>query len=91
MEERRLDGNATGGLLGEVFAFETTSARISCAGCGATGALGAQMLYATSIGTVLRCATCDNALIRAAREADDGKRLWLDLRGASYLQVEAPA
>jgi hypothetical protein len=88
MEERRLDGNAAGGLLGEVFAFETTSARISCAGCGATGPLGAQMLYATSIGAVLRCATCDNPLIRVAREADDG-RLWLDLTGARYLQIEA--
>jgi len=90
MEERRLDGNAAGGLLGEVFAFEATSARISCAACGATGTLGAQMLYATGVGAVLRCATCDNPLIRAARQDGTNGRLWLDLRGASYLQVEAP-
>ena len=91
MEEQRLDGNAAGGLLGEVFAFEASSARISCAGCGATGAVGDQMLYATEIGTVLRCAECDNPLIRAARQDDANGRLWLDLRGATYLQVESPA
>ena len=90
MERRRLDGNAAGGLLGEVFAFETTSATISCAACGATGSLGAQMLYVTPIGTVLRCATCDNPLIRVAREAE-GRRLWLDLKGATYLQIEDSA
>src|SRR5262249_18092508 len=28
-----LDGNAAGGLLREVFAFEATAARITCAGC----------------------------------------------------------
>jgi hypothetical protein len=91
MEELRLDGNAAGGLLGEVFAFEMTSARISCAGCGATGALGDQMLYATSIGTVLRCATCDNPLIRVAREVDERGRLWLDLKGSNYIQIENTA
>ena len=31
----RLDGNAVGGLLGEVFAWETTAARGTCAACGA--------------------------------------------------------
>lgn len=91
MEERRLDGNAAGGLLGEVFAFETTSATISCAGCGATGALGAQIVYATEIGTILRCAACDNALVRATREAGEGGRLLLDLKGARYLQIDATA
>lgn len=88
MERRRLDGNAAGGLLGEVFAFEMTSARICCAGCGATGALGAQMAYVSEIGTVIRCANCDNVLIRAARQDDGKARLWIDLRGAEYLRLE---
>lgn len=91
MERRRLDGNAAGGPLGEVFAFEMTGARISCAGCGAAGAVGAQMVYASEIGTVLRCAACDNPLIRVARQDGERGRLWLDLRGAQYLQIEGTA
>ena len=88
MDERRLDGNATGGLLGEVFALEMTTARVACTGCGATREIGAQMAYISEIGTVVRCASCDNALIRVARRGDGRERYWLDLRGVEYLQIE---
>ena len=30
----RLDGNAAGGLLNEIFPFEMTTAQATCAGCG---------------------------------------------------------
>ena len=30
----RLDGNAAGGLLNEIFPFEMTAAEATCAGCG---------------------------------------------------------
>ena len=89
MDERRLDGNATGGLLGEVFAFEMTTARLACAGCGATGEIGGQMAYVSEIGTVVRCAACDNALIRIARQNDGPARYFLDLKGVEYLRIEA--
>ncbi|MDQ4128438.1 MAG: DUF6510 family protein [Actinomycetota bacterium] len=88
MDEHKLDGNAAGGLLGEVFAAEMTTARIACAGCGATGEIGAQMAYLSEVGAVLRCASCDNALIRVARHGDGRLRYWLDLRGVEYLQIE---
>lgn len=87
MDERRLDGNATAGVLAEIFTFEMTTARTACVHCGATGEVGAQMAYVSEIGTVVRCASCDNALIRVARQ-DDGGRYWLDLRGVKYLQLE---
>ena len=87
MDERRLDGNAAAGVLAEIFTFEMTTTRTTCALCGATGALGAQMVYMSEIGTVVRCAACDNALIRVARQ-DDAGRYWLDLRGVEYLQLE---
>ncbi len=87
MDENRLDGNAAGGLLGEVFLFEMTTAEAACANCGTTGRVGAQMAYVSEIGTVVRCATCDNALIRVAREDGSRGRYWLDLRGLKYLQV----
>lgn len=88
MDERRLDGNATGGLLGEVFALEMTTARVACTGCGATGEIGAQMAYMSEIGTVVRCASCDNVLIRIARQGNGEGRYYLDLRGVEYLRIE---
>ena len=88
MDEQRLDGNAAGGILGEVFAFEMSSARAACVNCGATGEVGAQMAYVTEIGTVVRCSSCDNALIRVVRQDDGPGRYWLDLKGVEYLQLQ---
>jgi Zn finger protein HypA/HybF involved in hydrogenase expression len=84
MDERRLDGNAAGGILGELFAFEVTTAEVSCARCGSSYQVGALMVYTHEMGTIVRCPSCDNALIRVARGPG---RYWLDLRGAEYLQV----
>lgn len=85
MDESKLDGNAAAGILREIFALEVTTARVTCSACGAAGHVGAQAAYVTEIGTVVRCASCDNPLIRAA---GGGGRLWLDLRGVEYLQLE---
>jgi Family of unknown function (DUF6510) len=83
MDERRLDGNAVGGLLGEIFAFETTTAEGACNRCGTVAHLGQQMAYVSDIGTVVRCASCDHALIRVARNP---RGYFLDLQGVSYLR-----
>ena len=88
MDEQRLDGNATGGILGEVFAFEMTSAKAACVHCGATGELGAQMAYVTEIGTVVRCSSCEGTLIRIVRQIESPQRYWLDLKGVQYLQFQ---
>lgn len=89
MDGQRLDGNAAGGFLGEIFPFEMTSAEAACVGCGATARVGASMVYAHGMGTVVRCASCDNALIRIARHNGGGLgRYWLDLRGVAYLTFE---
>ena len=86
MDERRLDGNAAAGLLGEIFAFEATTAEAACDHCGAAARVGAQMAYMSEIGTVLRCASCDNVLIRVAQNRG---RYFLDLRGVTYLRFES--
>jgi hypothetical protein len=44
------------------------------------------MVYAHEMGTIVRCATCDNPLIRISRGTG---RYWLDLRGVEYLQIDA--
>jgi hypothetical protein len=85
MDELKLDGNAAAGALGEVFSFEATTARYTCEGCGRTDQIGAAMAYEVrGLGTIVRCPSCDNALIRLAHN----RRLPLiDMRGIRYLQV----
>jgi uncharacterized protein DUF6510 len=81
----KLDGNAAAGTLGEVFSFEVTTAEYACSGCGRTGKLGEAMVYEVrDLGTIVRCAGCDNALIRLVHGSG---RYWIDLRGITYLQV----
>jgi hypothetical protein len=85
MDEHRLDGNSAGGLLGEIFLFEMTTAQATCASCGTLSRIGQAMVYGHDMGTIVRCARCDNALIRVGRGPG---RYLLDLRGVRYLQVE---
>jgi hypothetical protein len=51
------DGNATGGLLQQIFVAEVTAARRVCDGCGEEHAIGEHLAY-NGPGTVLRCPGC---------------------------------
>ena len=86
-EETRLDGNAGGGLLAEVFRFEMTTARATCAGCGRVAEVGAATAYALEMGLVLRCAGCEGVLLRVTHLHGVYR---LDLRGIGLLEL-APA
>jgi hypothetical protein len=79
-----LDGNAIGGLLGEVFVAEMTVVRSTCASCGAVREIGALHVYAKVPGTVVRCPSCQAVVMRVAK--GEGRK-WLDLRGASCLEL----
>ena len=86
-DKLRLDGNAAAGSLREIFSFEATTAQYACGGCGRADQIGAAMVYEVrGLGIIVRCPSCDNALIRLAH--DRGGRHWIDLRGIRYLQVE---
>ncbi len=87
MDDRdlRLDGNAVAGLLAEVFAVEPTVSWTNCASCGASNQIGALLAYVHGMGAVLRCPGCNQALLRLGRAPG---RVWLDLRGMRWLQVE---
>ena len=80
----RLDGNAAGGLLNEVFPFEMTSAMVVCAGCSTTKLIAELMLYGHGMGSVLRCPGCDTAVLRVTHIR---KSYHLDLSGVSALQI----
>jgi Family of unknown function (DUF6510) len=82
-DEQRLDGNAAAGALGEVFSFEVTMAEYACGGCESTDRLGGAMVYEVrELGIIVRCPSCDNALIRLAHNRG---RHMVDLRGMRYL------
>jgi hypothetical protein len=80
----RLDGNAAAGLLAQLFAFDVTTARAICAGCGAEAPVGRLAAYGLEMGAILRCPACDMALVRLSR-LDAG--YWLDLRGMRVLRI----
>ncbi len=86
--ENKLDGNAAGGILQEIFPFEMTLVQATCTGCGATDAIGALAAYMHGMGTVVRCPSCDTALIRVAQAKG---RYWLDMRGVRVLQISVEA
>lgn len=81
----RLDGNAAGGLLNEIFPFEMTSAEATCGGCGTIKPIGELMLYGHRMGQVLRCGGCDTVLIRITHIRGSYR---LDLSGMSCLRID---
>jgi hypothetical protein len=79
-----LDGNAAGGLLSEVFAFDATAARTICVGCARVASIAELRLYAIEMGAVLRCPSCDGAVICIGRTP---RGLCLHLQGATTVVV----
>jgi hypothetical protein len=86
--EQKLDGNAAAGMLQAIFPFEMTLVQATCTGCGTTNAIGATDAYMHGMGTVIRCPSCDKALIRMAQVKG---RYFLDMRGVRVLQISTEA
>jgi uncharacterized Zn finger protein len=84
VDKLKLDGNSAAGLLQEVFGKEVTTAACTCDNCGNVEAVGALVVYSYAPGTVVRCATCDAVVMRIVT---DGRRYWVDLRGARSLEL----
>lgn len=82
--ETKLDGNAAGGILQEIFPFEMTLVQTTCTGCGAANVIGELAVYSHGMGTIIRCPSCDNVLIRVVHATG---RYWLDMRGVRVLQI----
>jgi hypothetical protein len=80
----RLDGNAIGGLMLELFGVEMTTATTVCGSCGATEPLARLEVYVHAPGTVVRCATCESVLMRIVRGPG---RTWLELSGLRCLEL----
>lgn len=83
----KVDGNAIGGLLREIFAMEMTNAVGTCASCGAVNEVGRVHVYMHAPGTVVRCPSCEQVLMRIVR---GGGRYWVDLTGTRCLEFAEP-
>ena len=82
----KLDGNAIGGLLREIFTMEMTSANSTCAGCGKVHAVGRVDVYLNAPGAVVRCPACEQVLMRIVHNRG---RYWLDLTGTRCLEFRS--
>jgi hypothetical protein len=82
--ELMLDANAVAGLLHEIFGLEMTTAPAECAHCGNEGRLGALLAFTHGPGIVLRCAACEQIMLRIVQTPDS---ILLDARGAVYVRL----
>jgi len=82
--ELMLDANATAGLLHEIFGVEMTASHTECAHCGSEWEMGGLLAFTHGPGIVLRCASCENVMIRIVQTPD---AIHLDARGAVHLRI----
>lgn len=73
----RLDGNAIGGLLIDIFGREMTAEKGACGECGLVGPMGTLIAYRSAAGDVVRCPSCE-AVLFVAVVMPDGLRLTLE-------------
>jgi Family of unknown function (DUF6510) len=83
IEDLKLDGNAIGGLLQELFGTELTGRGSVCASCGMHGEMARLDVY-YGAGIVGRCCHCQAVMIRIVQGRD---RTWLDLSGIASLEL----
>jgi NAD-dependent SIR2 family protein deacetylase len=81
-----LDGNAAAGELSRIFAMDVTTAEGQCAHCGARKRFADAHVYMQSPGVVARCPDCQHVLLRLVSVR---QRVFLDLRGMTYLCLDA--
>jgi hypothetical protein len=83
-EEMKLDGNAIGGMMLDLFGREMTTAVSTCRSCGATGPLGAVDVYIQAPGVVVRCRACESVLMTIVQSSS---RTWLGLGGLRVIEM----
>jgi hypothetical protein len=84
VDEMKLDGNAIGGLLIELFGTDLTGSMSVCASCGAKGRVATLDVYVRAPGIVGRCRHCEAVMLKIVRSES---RTWLDLSGTRTLEI----
>jgi hypothetical protein len=80
-----LDGNMLAGHLADMLGWDATAADARCAHCGTRGPIARAVVYATAMGIVARCPTCDGVLVMFVD--GDGGRAWFGMPGISALEM----
>jgi hypothetical protein len=80
----RLDGNAIGGLLAEVFGREMTLAEATCGSCGTRGVVAEVHVYERAPGAVARCPNCEAVLLVVVERRG---QFCVDLGGVAALDL----
>ncbi|HUD78678.1 MAG TPA: DUF6510 family protein [Streptosporangiaceae bacterium] len=83
LDNTALDGNAIGGLLGEIFGTEMTTAAATCAACGTVSLVAETIVYLRAPGAVMRCRACTAILLVVTPH---GEMKCVDLLGLSALE-----
>jgi hypothetical protein len=83
-DERRLDGNAIGGIMLELFGVEMTTAVAVCLSCGTHGEIARAEVYADAPGIVVRCFNCKAVQATIVRGRD---RTWLNMSGLRSVEL----
>ena len=86
--QRHLDGNAPAGAMAAMFGSDLTDAMGTCSVCRHRAALGETKAYVDGPGVVLRCAQCENILMRWAITSDT---TWLEMAGLRSLEIRSRA
>jgi hypothetical protein len=83
IRDLKLDGNAIGGVMLELFGSDMTLAGSICGSCGAQEEMARLDVYCGA-GFVVRCRHCENVMIRIVQGRG---RTWLDLSGTASLEL----
>jgi hypothetical protein len=83
----RLDGNAIGGLMLELFGKEMTASIGVCGSCGAVERLACVDVYLHAPGTIVRCRHCQSVLMKVVQTPT---RFWIDLSGLRSIELRVP-
>lgn len=86
-EPARLDGNALGGPLAELFTTDLTAAIVTCAHCGTAAPLATYHVYADAPAFVVRCPGCSGVVLRYTSDAH-GVRF--EMTGIRLVTVTTP-
>lgn len=85
-QDMRLDGNAIGGVLAELFGLDMTVAGMVCASCGTHDVMACLDVYVCAPGTVVRCRHCGSVVLRVVQGRD---RFWLDASGLGSVEISS--
>ncbi|WP_278102711.1 DUF6510 family protein [Microbacterium proteolyticum] len=80
-----LDGNALAGRLADLLGWDATDSLVRCRSCGDGGTVGRVAVYASAMGAVARCRSCDAVLLTIVDAA--GGRSWFGMPGIDALEV----